>query len=223
MLEEMYKEYTRQVGIFSKGSFLRYDEERLVDKYFSPQKNKKLLVLGCGGGRTLIPLHEKGFEVIAIDIVDGMVEAAKRKIGERPIMVKKMDAVKLEFGNEFFDYVIFPFHGIDCVYPDIYACVKEARRVLKKEGIFIFNSHNRYFLKKLTVFFSGKYAKDKDGILLYRTDLKDYFKLRKYFWKVKIKHRISMLPWSKSNWKDKMYKLFPLFSKSTYFICKYPR
>jgi len=136
------------------------------------------------GGRTLIPLSKKGFKIIGIDIVSAMVEASKKRVGNLPIEVYEMDASNLKFNSNSFDYVFFPFHGIDNVYPDIYKCVREVARVLKPSGVFIFNSHNRLFLKVLHRVFEGRYARYGEYIQFRITPF-EYFGLKKYFKKVK--------------------------------------
>lgn len=223
MLKDNYKIYQEQSDVFAKTDYWRSDEEIIINDNFRPQKDRKLLVLGCGGGRTLPHLLEKGFKITAIDIVDEMVEAAKNKMAGSPVSINKMDATDLKYPDNEFDYVFFPFHGIDCIYPDIYACVREVRRVLKGGGVFIFNSHNRFFIKKLNKFFAGPYLGDQSNLKLYRTTPLDRLRLKRYFVDVKVRYRISFYPWSRSNWKDIVYKILPWFSKSVYFICKNPR
>src|SRR3989339_166031 len=193
MIKNNFDIYTKQADIYGKADYWRSDEEFLVNKYFNPQKGRKLLVLGCGGGRTLPYLQEK---------------------------VLEMDATNLKFDNESFDYVFFPFHGLGCIYPNIYRAVSEAERVLKKDGLAIFNLHNRFFLRGIYKKFYKKYAKDSYGILVYGATPLDFFKFKKYFKKVIISYRISMLPWKHANWKDVCYKLIPILDKSMYFICK---
>jgi SAM-dependent methyltransferase len=221
MLEQNKKTFTKEAVTYGDASYWRPDEEVLVQKYFT-KPNAKVLVLGCGGGRTLIPLYEKGFDITAIDIIPEMVAEARAHVGERKMHIDVMDAAKLSFDDASFDYVFFPFHGIDYVAPDIYAAVQEAGRVLTHDGVFIFNSHNRWYLKKLPHFFDGTFS-DYRGLITYRTCLRDYFKLRTFFKKVRMVQRISLLPMSLSGWKDVVYKIFFPFDKSTYFICKYPK
>jgi ubiquinone/menaquinone biosynthesis C-methylase UbiE len=220
-MENKNKEiFALQADKYFKDDYWRYDEEYLANRYF--KLGGSILVLGCGGGRTLSYLHKKGLKITAIDIVPEMVEKAKEKTRGMDVSVLEMDATDLKFKDSSFDYVFFPFHGIDCIYPDIYKCVKEAARVLRPEGIFIFNSHNRLSLKALCQFFDGKYS-DYGGLILYRAGISDLFRLKKYFKKVQFKYRISMQPLKKSNWKDVIYKIFPIFDRSVYFICLSPK
>jgi SAM-dependent methyltransferase len=195
-----------------KVSYLRQDEIYLIDHYF----HGKVLILGCGAGRTLLPIKEMGFDVVGIDINEDMVREAK-KTG---VEAHEMNACDLSFPDASFDTVFFPFHGIDYIFPDIYEAVKEAKRVLRPGGIFILSSHNRFYIKRLNQFFDGNYA-DQHGLITYRTTPLDWFRLKKYFEHVKTIQRISIaVSWAKANWKDKFYKLFPLLNKSTYFVCK---
>ncbi len=213
--------YFKQHVAEYEASYLRTDEEVLVRRYFVNTQGK-LLVLGCGAGRTLRPLHEMGFAVTGVDFVPEMVAAAKLALALLPVAVEQMDAAQLGFADQSFDYVFFPFHGIDYVTPDIYAAVKEAARVLRPNGVFIFNSHNRFFLKKLHCLFSGPVA-EYSGLLTYRTlGWWEKRKMRAYFKGVQVKQRISLLPWREANWKDRLYKLLPFLNKSTYFVCKNP-
>jgi len=221
MLKQNLQVFIKEAEKFYKADYWRDDEEILVNKYFEG-KGKRLLVLGCGAGRTLKPLYDKGFDVTAIDIVPEMVKFAKNKVGGLPIGIYQMDATDLNFENNSFDYVFFPFHGLSYVYPDIYRCVKEVSRILKKDGVAIFNLHNRLYLKRLYNFFGGKYYNDK-GLLTYRSLPFDYFKLKEYFKEVKMKYRISLSYWEKSNWKDICYRLLPIFDKSVYWICQKPK
>jgi len=217
MEEKNKKAFAGEAKTYGQVDYWRFDEEYLVNKYFK-KKGANLLILGCGGGRTIIPLQEKGFKITAIDIVPEMVAEAKKRAENLGVKILEMDAIDLKFSDNSFDYVFFPFHGIDNVYPDGYKCVREVRRVLKKGGVFIFNSHNRFFLKKLHKFYKkydyyGQYKQ-------YRFSFFNVIKLRKYFKTVKFKHRISMLDPKQANFKDKCYRLFPIFDRSIYFICK---
>ncbi len=228
MLGKNLEVYTKEAKDFYQADYWRSDEENLVNKYFFPAKGKKLLVLGCGGGRTLLPLYKKGFDITAIDIVPAMVEASRKRIGNLPIKVLEMDAVDLKFSDNSFDYVFFPFHGLDCV-DDRYKCVSEVKRVLRPGGVFIFNSHNLFFPRSVKRFFKNerrglniKIGQDDEALWLYHTTLFERFRLKKYFSFVKFyfRRRLQDLPFAKSNWKDKILKIFPLIDKSIYFVCR---
>jgi SAM-dependent methyltransferase len=207
--------YGNQAKAYAEVDYWGQDEDFLARHHF---KKNSLLVLGCGAGRTLKPLLDRGFAITAIDIVPEMVVEARKKMNGYPVSILEMDAAKLDFPDDTFDTVFFPFHGIDYVDPDIYAAVAEARRVMKKEGIFIFSSHNRLFLKKLHRFFVGT-CDDYEGLKTYRTSPFDIPKLKHYFKKVEVIHKIHLLRPENTNWKDRLYQILPWLSKTTYFVC----
>ena len=120
-------------------------ESYLLGKYFD-KKNARILDVGCGRGRTTVPLKEAGFDVIGIDISEEMIRAAKHKFDD--IDFRVMDACDLKFEDETFDYVLFSFNGLDVIYPEAkrLLALRETYRVLKKDGLFVFSSHNRWWL-----------------------------------------------------------------------------
>lgn len=161
---------------YGGANYWRADEEVLTDKYFT-KKNGRLLILGCGGGRSVVRLAKEGFEIAALDMSSNMIEIAKRNMEAQGIRANLLvrDAVDLScFRSESFDYVFFPFHGIDYIYPKDrrIRCFKEVFRVLKRGGVFIYNSHNRFFYKTFIKFLIrgikdgnwGNYFLDKSGI-----------------------------------------------------------
>lgn len=208
--------FSKHVRDFTKDYF--DNAERFIVKNFF--KGKKILVLGCGTGRTLVPLHKMGYEVTGIDINPNMVKKAKTKVRKFSIPIYLMDAARLKFPKNSFDTVFFPYHGIDYVYPDIFKAVLETRRVLKPDGVFVFNSHNRLNLKALPRFFEGKYT-NYYGLITYRISPWDVILLRKYFKKIIIFSTTSILTtWKQANLKEKINLLFPFFDPSLYFVCK---
>ena len=108
---------------------------------FLPNK-ATILDLGCGAGRTTSWLKQKGYDVIGLDIAFNMVKQAHDHQVAIPFLTG--DATHLGFRDNSFDVVIFSFNGIDYISPYIkrLAALKEIRRVLKKNGLFIFSSHN---------------------------------------------------------------------------------
>lgn len=202
-------------------NYWRSDEEAVVNGYFV-DSSANLLVAGCGAGRTLPTLLQKGFTITGIDVVPEMIDVARRRYKNVRLDLKVMDAQRLQMSEITFKYVFFPFHGIDYICPDIYVAVKEFARVLRPDGIFVFSSHNRFYLKKLHRFFDGPYANYR-GLTTYRTTPLDYFRLKKYFRKVKFFGRTQLQDKKNISWKDWCYRIFPIFDKTTYFICIDPR
>ncbi len=121
-------------------------EGYIVEKYF--RKKGKILDLGCGTGRTTMPFKQRGFEVTGIDLSKEMIDFARKK--HEGIDFRVMDACDLDFKDASFDYIFFSFNGIDYIHPykKRIKCINEARRVLKKGGLFVFSSHNALCVPK---------------------------------------------------------------------------
>lgn len=136
-------------GYSSEGSIKNYSklglwksEETLIDKYFS---EGSVLDIGCGGGRTTIPLAKKGYEVTAIDVVPYMIELTKENAitSDVKINLEQMTVTNLKYKASAFDYALFSDAGIEHLSPEkLPLAIKEIYRVLKPGGIFIFTAHS---------------------------------------------------------------------------------
>lgn len=125
-------------------------EEYLIDKYFRKNNAKlkdiKILDIGCGCGRTTIPLKLKGYDVIGIDLSKYMLERAEiLSINHNlDIQFLEMDSCNLLFPDNYFDNVLFSYNGIEHVptFQEKIKLIKEVNRVLKNKGCFIFTVHS---------------------------------------------------------------------------------
>ena len=150
VLEEFTSENAQQLYI-KKAE----DELWLSKKYFT-QKNAKVLDIGCGTGRTTLPLFSMGFNIIGIDFVPAMIKNA-RNIAKRlnvKIDYRIGDATKLEFGENSFDYALFSNQGWTQIpgRKNRQQALQEIHRVLKKNGIFIFTTHQRVYDREFSLF-----------------------------------------------------------------------
>jgi SAM-dependent methyltransferase len=143
-------------------------EENLVIEYVPDEA--RILDMGCGAGRTTIPLAEMGLDIVGIDISSPMIQFARQQANLAGVHAdfQVMDSMQLEFPDASFEVVLYSYNGIELI-PGRAGKKKvmaEVLRVLKPGGCFIFSSHslfalNRFALFRLLSFFklcAGRFA-----------------------------------------------------------------
>ena len=89
--------------------FLKHkDTKREVNFLSRILKKGSVLDAGCGKGRHAVPLALKGFKVVAVDISESMLNAAKRYAREKHVNVEfiKGDISTISLRSSFFDNII---------------------------------------------------------------------------------------------------------------------
>ena len=143
-------------------------EEILVLEYFPD--GSRVLDVGCGAGRTSIPLAEQGFEVVGIDLSQTMVTVARQQaeLAGVEIDFQTMDATDLQFPPASFDVVLFSYNGVELLpgRTGKIRALEEFGRVLKEEGIFLFTSHSPFALNQYAPYRLANFVKFLTGRLL---------------------------------------------------------
>ncbi len=108
-----------------------------IVKFFKDKKVSRILDLGCGIGRNMIPLIESGFEVIGIDDSNEAIKILRSKLKAKSLAAELKNAKfqNLPFQDDFFDAIISVQtlnHGYE---KDILAGFSEVFRVLKPGGL----------------------------------------------------------------------------------------
>lgn len=106
--------------------------------------------------------------IIGLDIADKLIDSAKEYIKKNNLDIEFVlgDATDLKYDDNLFDIVIFSFNGLQTI-PGInnrLKVLKEAYRVLKPNGLFIFTAHDRDGNKEFSKFWEEEKLKWEKGI-----------------------------------------------------------
>jgi ubiquinone/menaquinone biosynthesis C-methylase UbiE len=150
IISEFSQESTQEVYLKKAEEGLWDSEKYFIDKYFT-DTGASLLDIGCGTGRTTFPLTKSGYKVTGLDLVPAMIATAKKVADKlkQKIDFRVGDATELDIKDESFDYAIFSNQGWSQIpgKEKRLKAIREAFRVLKKGGIFIFTAHPRVFFR----------------------------------------------------------------------------
>jgi len=111
-----------------------------VLKYIRP--GAQMLELNCGTGIDTMFFARKGFEILATDNADGMLEQLSEKL--QGTWLRDLVSLQkcsfndlLQIGNQQFDYVFSNFSGLNCT-NDLAGVLKDVDALLKPGGYFTF-------------------------------------------------------------------------------------
>ncbi len=119
---------------------------------------QEILDLGCGAGRTTLPLIQEGYRVVGIDLAKPMVDQARRFTAGAvvPCPLGVGDATDLPFQANSFDGILFSYNGIELIPKEKgkVRALEEVYRILRPGGHFIFTTHafealNKYIYSRL--------------------------------------------------------------------------
>jgi SAM-dependent methyltransferase len=137
------------------GSIPKIYESILVPLIFEPYaadlarrvaalRAARILEVAAGTGvvtRALAALPDPGFDIVATDLNQAMLDQAASVGTARPVRWQQADAQDLPFADGEFDLVVCQF-GV-MFFPDKARAFAEARRVLRPGGAFVFNAWDR--------------------------------------------------------------------------------
>jgi len=119
---------------------------RYIEPYVPINPDALVLDAGGGTGRWAIRMAKKGCKVILMDISEGMLQIAAKKVEEEnlqhKITIKKGDITKTGYADETFDMILCEHALFLFKDPDI--VLKEFKRILKTKAPLIISVHNRY-------------------------------------------------------------------------------
>ncbi|MGL5023296.1 class I SAM-dependent methyltransferase [Cetobacterium sp.] len=159
-----YEEYDEDKRLF-KSNMNKLEFITTIEKLNSIIKSgDKIIELGAGTGNYSFYYNDKGHEVVALDIVLKHVEIIEQKIKEKnskKIKTYLGSAIDLsEFSDESFDVVLClgPMYHLTSV-EDQRSCIKESRRILKKDGVLAIAYINKHYILANTML-NNNYLKE---------------------------------------------------------------
>ena len=190
-MKKEYAKYLLKKGRYDYNSIAHHfaitrnkNWEELRELFKDISDNDKILDLGCGNGRLLEVL--KNIDYIGVDSSEKLIEIAQKKYPQADFQVA--DALNLPFPDNYFDkvYSIAVLHHIPSKKYHL-QFLKEAKRVLKPDGILVITVWNlwqkkfwklilKYTFLKLTsqskldfkdIFYPWKNQKSKTEVLRY--------------------------------------------------------
>jgi len=103
---------------------------------FKKKSKIKILEIGCGAGNNLIFLAREGFDVYGVDISSSAISFLKKKIKQKKLksQIKIGNINKLDYPNNYFDYVLDRAVLTHHTNKEISIILNETYRILKKGG-----------------------------------------------------------------------------------------
>jgi methyltransferase-like protein 6 len=142
---------------------------------------KKVLELGVGNGKTLLSiLKQKPKSVEAIDFSQEAIKICKNNSNFKSVNLTKGNVLHMPYESASFDVVVCYYILNNLIQKDRLKAVKEMKRVLKKQGLILFEDFalGDFRDKKGKLVEKGTYSKNNGRICHYfsLTELKSLFK-----------------------------------------------
>jgi len=123
----------------------------------------QVIDLGCGPGRSLHPLYQRGFHCTGIDLSEHMLEEARKLLVPldslpQPNLIQANLGDPLPIESHTFDAALCLFGTLGMLHPENvrHAFLLEVKRFLKPSGVFLVHVHNRWPLQGISSLFKGK-------------------------------------------------------------------
>ncbi len=125
--------------------YLNSFEKDVIFIFLGDLKKKKVLDIGCGTGRLIRFMSDRGAEVSACDISDGMLNIVRKKFPKIETVNAEME--ELPFKDGIFDIAMASFVIVHL--KDLNEAFEEVYRVLKDGGCFVLTNINQRKAPKL--------------------------------------------------------------------------
>lgn len=125
-------DFSRNAGVYDRrhGALLSEDAARELVAGLRP--GAAILDVGAGTGRVTLALTALGFQVVAIDPAQAMLDALHNKAERLPVRLVRGEGARLPFPSAFFDAIVLA--RVLYLMSDWRRVLREAIRVLKPDG-----------------------------------------------------------------------------------------
>jgi SAM-dependent methyltransferase len=121
---------------------LQNAEAIILARHADKVLGKRVLDLGCGGGRTAFFLSQLTEQYVGVDYSRQMIAVCSERFPGRAFHVCDVRDLS-RFADGTFDFVLFSFNGLDYVdHEGRLRGLSEIRRIMNDSGLFVFSSHN---------------------------------------------------------------------------------
>lgn len=132
---------------FALNHLFEFDEQVLA-RHFAPPG--LVVDLGCGTGRTLIPLARRGFRTLGIDLSRHMLRIVGEKAAQEGLSIARLQANLVELdclrqGSVDYCTCLFSTLGMIRGRENRHRMLAHVERILKPGGLFVVHVHNRWF------------------------------------------------------------------------------
>jgi SAM-dependent methyltransferase len=149
------------LGKVSDSPFAQADQ-RFVQKHLPIPCT--VIDLGCGPGRSLLPLYQRGFHYTGVDLSEHMLEEARKfllpvSVNSPPLpnLFQANLGAPLPFDKHTFDAALCLFGTLGMLHPENIRqnFLAEVKRILKPTGKFLVHVHNRWPLQGIATMFKS--------------------------------------------------------------------
>lgn len=128
------EEYYNMSGIISISRFAK-----IVEQYYKENcKNLTVVEIGCGTGRETKYLADCFQLVFGLDAAESMISKAEQRVKRRNVAFMKNEAGMIPLADDTIDIVYSFIVFQHCKFETVLSYFREAKRVLKRDGRFIF-------------------------------------------------------------------------------------
>lgn len=132
---------------FARNTLFEFDES-VLRRYFT--RPGRIVDLGCGTGRLLVPFARRGYRGVAVDLSPSMLAIVGQKSAAEGLPIDRLLAniVQLDcLRDGSADYCICMFSTLGMVQgqDNRRRVLKHVRRILKPGGTFVLHVHNRWY------------------------------------------------------------------------------